>query len=595
MPIPPRVQAALAAAATIASQRTQAVSAVVATRVPRWALVLAAAVAVLVLSLLNAVVVERVLSGGEVLAGVRLDGVEVAGVDAREARRRIAAHARRLERVALELEAGGAVEGVRPRSMALRVDDTATARAVLAAGRTRNPLAQVASLARRRLGSVEVPWRVTYDAAGLDAVVARVAGKVDRPADNGGLRFEGTRVERVQPEAGVRLDRAEARRLVTAALTDRRGRVRLPLRRAEPSVSPQAVEQAARGAERLLAEPIPVWVGQTTLTLTPEGLATALRAQSLPPLPLPRARPGGSTLALAIDPAALRAAFGQPLAALEQPPQDARLDLGPKVRIVRDQPGRILDAERVADQILAGHRPVVGGLRPARAEVTADELAGLGIREQVAAFTTPFPPGEPRVLNIRRAAEILQNQRIEPGEEFSLNQAIGPRTRQRGFVEAPIILRGEFEKGVGGGVSQIGTTFFNAVFRGGYKVLEFQPHTYWISRYPKGVEATLSTPKPDVRFVNDTRAHILVRTRVEAASVTITLYGDNEGRTVDLQVRTSNEKPAGVEQVTDPEDVAAPHDGFDVEFFRTIRQPGRPPVGQRYFHRYQVADAKVLE
>jgi vancomycin resistance protein YoaR len=221
-------------------------------------------------------------------------------------------------------------------------------------------------------------------------------------------------------------------------------------------------------------------------------------------------------------------------------------------------------------------------------------LARLGIREQVSTFTTPFPPGEPRVKNIQRAAAILQDRLIKPGEDFSLNQAIGPRTRRRGFVEAPVILEGEFETGVGGGVSQIGTTFFNTLFRGGYKVLEFQPHSYWISRYPKGVEATLSIPTPDVRFVNDTRAHILVKTKVSADSVTVTFYGDNQGRRVNIETRVSNVRPAGVETVSDPEDVAEPHDGFDVEFFRTVRQPGGKVTRERFFHRYEVGNRKVL-
>jgi vancomycin resistance protein YoaR len=545
---------------------------------------LAVALGALVLVYGAAVVGERAAFAGQVLPGVRLPGVKVAGLGQDSARHAIAAQARWLERRPLALVAAGRRERLHPGSVGLRVNDEATTRAVLAAGRDGNPLDQAVGPVRRRLDPVQVSWRLSYDARRLDRLLAGLAEDVDEAPRNGDLRFAGARVERVPPRPGILLDRAASRRLIAAALGDRpSGPLELPVRRTEPPVNQPDVNAAAAAAQRLLAAPPRVKAGTTTLTLPPERLATALRAQ-----------PRGSALVLAIDPGALRAAFGRPLAKLERPPRDARFALGPMVRIVPDRAGRVLDAEGVARQILSGRRPVTATFRQAQAEVTAARLRRLGIKEQVSTFTTPFPRGEPRVKNIQRAAAILQDRLIKPGEEFSLNQAIGPRTRRRGFVEAPIILEGEFETGVGGGVSQIATTFFNAIFRGGYKILEFQPHSYWISRYPKGVEATLSIPDPDLRFVNDTGAHILVRTKVRADSVTITLYGDNQGRRVEIETHLSNQRPAGVETVTDPEDVADPHDGFDVEFLRTVTQPGRKPIRERYFHRYDVGNARVL-
>jgi vancomycin resistance protein YoaR len=99
---------------------------------------------------------------------------------------------------------------------------------------------------------------------------------------------------------------------------------------------------------------------------------------------------------------------------------------------------------------------------------------------------------------------------------------------------------------VGGGVSQFATTFFNALFHAGYDILERQPHTYWFPRYPMGHEATLSWPKPDIVFKNDTNAGLLVKTSFTNTTITVKLYGDTGGRKVTSSVSERRDivKPA---------------------------------------------------
>ena len=114
----------------------------------------------------------------------------------------------------------------------------------------------------------------------------------------------------------------------------------------------------------------------------------------------------------------------------------------------------------------------------------------------MSSFTTHHPAGQPRVKNIHRIADLLQNTVILPGERFSLNEKVGPRTKAGGFVKAPVIYEGEFTEDIGGGVSQFATTFFNAAFFGGYELVTHKAHTYYISRYPQGREATVPSPSP---------------------------------------------------------------------------------------------------
>jgi vancomycin resistance protein YoaR len=121
----------------------------------------------------------------------------------------------------------------------------------------------------------------------------------------------------------------------------------------------------------------------------------------------------------------------------------------------------------------------------------------------VSHFRTLYPPGEPRVINIRRAAQLLDGTVLAPGERWSMNSALGRRTRARGFVPAPMISGGVLVNSVGGGISQVATTLYNAAFFAGLRLVAHTPHSFYISRYPMGREATISWGGPELIFQND--------------------------------------------------------------------------------------------
>ena len=137
-------------------------------------------------------------------------------------------------------------------------------------------------------------------------------------------------------------------------------------------------------------------------------------------------------------------------------------------------------------------------------EFTTADAKALGITEQVSTFTTYYPYAEYRNINIGRAAELVDGTVLKPGETFSLNDIVGERTRENGFTEGFIISNGLFEEDLGGGVSQMATTTFNAMFFAGLKDIEHKPHSVYIDRYPVGREATVAWGSVDLRFKNDT-------------------------------------------------------------------------------------------
>ena len=152
-------------------------------------------------------------------------------------------------------------------------------------------------------------------------------------------------------------------------------------------------------------------------------------------------------------------------------------------------------------------------------------------------FTTYHPCCESRVTNIHLIADAVDGAVVLPGEEFSVNAHVGQRTEAKGYVRAGAIIDGKLyccdnPANIGGGTSQFGTTFYNAVFFGGYEEVAHRPHSLYFTRYPMGREATLGYPTPDVIFRNDTRTPVTIDTSYTNTSVTVRLIGNNEGRVV---------------------------------------------------------------
>jgi len=148
----------------------------------------------------------------------------------------------------------------------------------------------------------------------------------------------------------------------------------------------------------------------------------------------------------------------------------------------------------------------------------------------VSRYTTYFKPGEPRVVNIRRAAQLLDRKVINPGQTFSMNAALGRRTRARGFVPAPMISGGLLVNSVGGGISQVATTLYNAAFFAGLRLVAHTPHSFYIHRYPMGREATISWGGPELIFQNDWRSPLVMRVQTTPTSVTVTFRSNPLGR-----------------------------------------------------------------
>ena len=176
-------------------------------------------------------------------------------------------------------------------------------------------------------------------------------------------------------------------------------------------------------------------------------------------------------------------------------------------------------------------------------EMTAEQL---GITELVSAETTFFYGSDSgRIQNIATAAAQFHGIMVAPGETFSMVENIGDISLDSGYAEAWIIYGDRTVKGVGGGVCQVSTTLFRAVFFGGYPVVERWPHAYRVTYYElaqsgavnekmAGLDATVYAPVVDFKFTNDTEHWLLMETYLNEAARSLTwkFYSTSDGREV---------------------------------------------------------------
>lgn len=168
-------------------------------------------------------------------------------------------------------------------------------------------------------------------------------------------------------------------------------------------------------------------------------------------------------------------------------------------------------------------------LDPVSAAVTQADLE----REHalLSTYTTSFDSSKlrkaNRVHNIVTAAARIDGVTVKPNEVFSINKAIGDRTKSNGYKLAGAIANGMNTTEYGGGVCQVSTTLFNAVLMADLEVVERYHHSWPMQYAPVGRDATIATGMKDFRFRNTSDAPVTIFASVDEAArtVSVSLYG----------------------------------------------------------------------
>lgn len=419
-------------------------------------------------------------------------------------------------------------------------------------------------------GGEDQPLKVRVDRAKLTAAVTEAARAVDSPVVEGSITFTGGKATTVVPVTGQAVNVPETTDAVASTWPGQQV-VRAVMTITKPTVSADEINRAAKEfAVPAMSGPVRIMVGRTPVTLRPAQYAPALSLVA----------DGNGVLQPIVDSGKLLAAIRAADPSVERTPVDATVRLvsgAPKV--VPAVVGTSFDALSAPTSFLAAltspTRTASITMVSTPPKVTTAMAQGWGIKEEISTFTTHFPDNPPRINNMKIAAAALNGTIVRPGARFSLNSVVGERTPAKGYRKAPVIYAGRLEQDYGGGVSQVSTTTFNAAFFSGVRIERYTSHSFYISRYPEGREATLSWPDVDQRWINDSGFGILINAYLGGNDITVTFFGTKTWeieavkgpRRNVVQPRTIvDDRPGCVPQ--------SPNPGFDVSVTRIFKKNG---------------------
>lgn len=417
----------------------------------------------------------------------------------------------------IEVETAGAFE----------VDERTTAGLAYAAGRETfwTRMRQLALPAPPSL-SVEPVLRTTKR---LDALVDELEAEAKLPPPRPARLALGGLEPVVTPaKPGRVIDREAFAAALEDALRDGAAELVAPLDEYRPELDTEAAEEGAAVVRRVLGAPVELaFRGERIGELAPERLARLVRIA-----------PARTHFVVGFDGDRVAEAVQPALDPWRKRATNARFEVaGDAVRIVPSKPGLEVNPKIAVDAVTAAAysdaRVAELALRETRAELTTAEAEALGIRERISTYTTEMGPSSAnRIHNVHLMAEYIDTTVVRPGETFSFNDSVGPRTAERGFREGQMIVGSLLLPSIGGGVCQTATTLFNNAWELGLPIVRRYNHSFYISHYPVGRDATVAWGGPDFVFRNDLDTGILITTRYTDHTLTFDFWGTDPGRRV---------------------------------------------------------------
>jgi len=487
-------------------------------------------------------------SDARIAAGVEVAGVKVSGLTAEQAEKKLSERAASLAEVPVTFTGGGRSWRISPMDLELSVDWPATLAEARAAGDWPLPFRGLKRVTVRLFGAEVAPRADVYE-AGLKFELGRIAASVDRKSKSASIVLNGV-TPRLEPARdGTKIDLQAAEEAVVSALAGfSRKPVALPIHVDKAPVGTEELRPVLDDVRTAVSRRVRLGWHGTRWMVSRERLAKLL---SLP-------RGGSKELTIGGPYATLY--FKRLSRAFADPPKNAQFEVqsNRSVRVVRAQKGRVLDAPATASALLeaalsSGKRSAELVIKEAEPSFTTKEAKELGITRELVRYSTFYTGTADRITNLKLATTLLDGTRIAPGATFSFNREVGPRTEARGFRSAPVIIGSKYEEGVGGGVSQVATTVFNAAWEAGLKIKERTAHALYISRYPLGRDATVNYPEIDLKFVNDTKRWLVMKAVPTETGIAISLLGAPTGRrVVSVAGELQEIGPAKIKRVPDP-------------------------------------------
>ncbi|MBK6885879.1 MAG: VanW family protein [Tetrasphaera sp.] len=427
-------------------------------------------------------------------------------------------------------------------------------------------------LVARLRGNVTRDARLTVQQEGVAAAIRGAASSVETAATDATLAISGGTAVATPAVTGTTVDVPKTVAAVAGGWL-RKDPIVGASSSAAPAITDAAVATLKTAvADKILAGPITLSVNGQSFDVAAGAIAKAVT------FPASGGRIAESfdakTVATAVRDAGRKAGVLRAGTNASVTSADGSFHVVPAVDGIDIDPTDALTAVKAAiasDKRSAQVPPVVAAPDFTTAEAKTSIPTGV-----ISTFTTHFPDNPDRTHNITLAAHALDGVYVPPGQQFSLNGLLGQRTPEKGYRGAPVIYDGRLTMDFGRGISQVSTTLFNAVFFSGAQIDEFHPHSFYISRYPMGREATISWPDVDQKFTNTTKGGILIRATVDADSITVTFFGR---KTYDVEAtlgpRVNITAPKTIHDSSPGCVPQSPSEGFDVTVGRIFKAGGK--------------------
>ncbi|CAM3873656.1 VanW family protein [Smaragdicoccus niigatensis] len=459
--------------------------------------------------------VDIYVTHGETGRGTSVLGVDISGISPAAAQQKLEGQFPEIASKPVSLRAGETSVEMVPATAGLGINWKATAES--AAHQSYNPFSRLIALFHTH----DIAPVQTVDEPKFSAELQSVSAAINHEQLQGGIVFHGSVPEAINSIAGQKLDAAKLRGAVQDGWPTG-GPVELPLTDPGALVTDQALKQTMREVAIPASSADLVVQGEQNIkaTLPRDRIGEVL---SFKP-------DGKGGLDAKWDVKSAEKILAPQLASTEKPARDATVAIGAKgPYVVGEQSGRTVDwgktlANFSKDMLKPTDRVLTATYGDSVPTFKKADAEKLGIREVIGEFSTSgfeYASG----VNIRRTAEQVNGAIVKPGADFSLNGWTGPRGLDQGYVESGVIINGRPGRGVGGGVSQFATTLYNAGYFAGMDDIEHREHSYYISRYPAGREATVWEGSIDVKFRNPAKTGVLIQAIGDDSSITVRIWG----------------------------------------------------------------------
>lgn len=482
-----------------------------------------------------AVLVDALVYTDEVHAGVSVYGVDLGGMTKGQATAALAQLADSAGPVTLR--SGDKTWPVMPTDVGTAMDVQNAVAQAMAVTRGSNFFGDVVTRFKLYVNRRDLPLNGTVDQAKLDAVLSGIAKELHVRPVNAGLTIGNGTINVIEGRNGQDADTsALARQMESLFVTLHTGTLDVPLVVKQPPVQAKDNRAAQEQAETMLSAPITLTSHDKQWTLTPEQIASYMDFRS-------EEQNGVPTLVPYVSEGKMWLLLQSLAPEVKTAPVNAKLiSNGSSFRVIPAVNGETFDLTATAKAIndialKPSGRMVEVAVITTVPDFTTAEAQATTFTDQLSTFTTKYVCPANRQTNVRITTKYATNVLLAPGQEYNFDRQIGPRTAARGYVLAPGITGpNTLEDVLGGGICQVSTTMFNAVFFAGLKVTERHNHSIYINHYPKGRDATVTGGGKNLRFVNDTGHYIWIRGSSDGTTTTISIYGTSDGRKVSYTV-----------------------------------------------------------